>query len=242
MTKKFNVHEGPLVLVSAQHPIKSQGFADWLCQVASGIRMEQTAGSQLLNLLSALNGANEIVLTSGYRGNAEQQALYANSLLENGEAFTKSFVALPGCSEHETGLAIDLGLRQDEMDFLCPSFPFEGLCLAFRKLMPQYGFIQRYPEGKRAITGIAPEPWHFRYVGYPHSAIMAQQDMTLEEYVDWIRAFKGPENAYMYAQGARTVAVFFLSGADIETDHPDGSLTQYSGNNVDGFIVTRWRS
>ena len=85
--------------------------------------------------------------------------------MENGEEFTNQFVARPGHSEHQTGLAIDLGLKQPDIDFLRPYFPYKGICQTFRELSTDYGFIERYPAGKEAITGIAHEPWHFRYVG-----------------------------------------------------------------------------
>ena len=107
---------------------------------------------------------------------------YLQSLLENGEEFTNKFVARPGHSEHQTGLAIDLGLKQPDIDFLRPNFPYEGICQTFRELAADYGFIERYPVGKEAITGIAHEPWHFRYVGVPHAKIMVDHNWTLEEY------------------------------------------------------------
>lgn len=83
---------------------------------------------------------------------------------------------------HETGLAIDVGKELEEVDFICPEFPYEGVCQIFRELAPMYGFIERYPKGKEAVTGIAKEPWHFRYVGYPHARIIQNLGMTLEEY------------------------------------------------------------
>ena len=91
-------------------------------------------------------------------------------------------MALPGCSEHQTGLAIDLGLRGPEVDFLCPDFPYTGPCGDFRRLAADYGFVERYPAGKEPITGIAHEPWHFRYVGVPHAERMAAMGLVLEEY------------------------------------------------------------
>ena len=109
--------------------------------------------------------------------------IYTDSLRENGPEFTAKFVAMPGHSEHLTGLAIDLGLRQPKIDFIRPAFPYEGICQKFRELAPAYGFIERYPKGKEHITGIAHEPWHFRYVGTPYSETMAFKGMTLEEYL-----------------------------------------------------------
>ena len=75
---------------------------------------------------------------------AEQERIYRESLRDNGPAFTRRFVALPGCSEHETGLAIDLGERRASIDFIRPAFPDTGLCSAFRRRAARYGFILRY--------------------------------------------------------------------------------------------------
>ena len=80
-------------------------------------------------------------------------------------------------------------LNKNDIDFICPDFPYEGVCQRFRKEVVKYGFIERYPEGKENITKIAPEPWHFRYVGFPHSEIMRDKNLALEEYVDYIRGF-----------------------------------------------------
>lgn len=112
----------------------------------------------------------------------EQQSIFDSSLLENGEEFTRKFVALPGCSEHQTGLAIDLGLKQEEVDFICPEFPYTGICQKFRERAAAYGFIERYQKEKERITGISQEPWHFRYVGCPHAKIMEKYHLCLEEY------------------------------------------------------------
>lgn len=113
----------------------------------------------------------------------EQEKLYQNALTESGPQFTEQYVALPGHSEHQTGLAIDLGLRQPEIDLIRPAFPYEGICQKFRELAPLYGFVERYPENKEAVTGIAHEPWHFRYVGCPHAQCMTGLGLTLEEYL-----------------------------------------------------------
>lgn len=109
-------------------------------------------------------------------------------MAESGEAFTRQYVALPGCSEHQTGLAIDLGRASEHIDFIRPDFPTDGVCGAFRRLAARYGFIERYPRGREAVTGIAHEPWHFRYVGAPHALLLTENGLCLEEYPDFLRA------------------------------------------------------
>lgn len=147
------------------------------------ILMEQEAAKALDRLMQEINGWRHIVPVSGWRSYAEQQKIYQDSLRDNGREFTEQYVAHPGHSEHQTGLAIDLGLRQPDIDFICPAFPYEGICQRFRELAPSYGFIERYPEGKESVTGIAHEPWHFRYVGTPHAERITRKGLTLEEYL-----------------------------------------------------------
>ena len=82
---------------------------------------------------------------------------------------TLETVALPGFSEHETGLA---------MDVVCSVFP-----TWLHEHCWEYGFILRYPEGKEDITGISYEHWHYRYVGTKVSMAMKDTGLCLEEYV-----------------------------------------------------------
>ena len=169
-----------LMLVNQQHPVSLSPRS--LVLVGGQVLLEQCAATALNQLMEELDGWQYITAVSGWRSQEEQCEIYLQSLLENGEEFTNKFVARPGHSEHQTGLAIDLGLKQPDIDFLRPNFPYEGICQTFRELAADYGFIERYPAGKEAITGIAHEPWHFRYVGVPHAKIMVDHNWTLEEY------------------------------------------------------------
>jgi len=146
------------------------------------IFLRYDAAESLNRLMAEIQGWQEIVPVSGWRSKMEQQQIWDDSITKNGEVFTRKYVALPGHSEHETGLAIDLGLQQEKVDFIRPAFPYSGICRIFREKAAAYGFIERYPEGKEHITGISHEPWHFRYVGRPHAQIIAGLGITLEEY------------------------------------------------------------
>ena len=59
----------------------------------------------------------------------------------------------------------------EHIDFIRPDFPDDGVCGAFRRAAARYGFLERYTREKEALTGIAEEPWHFRYVGVPHARL-----------------------------------------------------------------------
>lgn len=174
-----------LILVNLQHSCPADMAHD-LIPVSleyPQILLEREAVRALSRLMERLDGWKYIVPVSGWRSLREQQAIYDESIREHGPEFTRQFVALPGHSEHQTGLAVDLGLRQEKVDFIRPAFPYQGVCQAFRELAPAYGFIERYPAGKEAVTGIAHEPWHFRFVGTPHAQAMTRAGLVLEEYL-----------------------------------------------------------
>lgn len=233
------IYDGELILINAVHPLHCVRTEDLVPVNAQylDILLNRKAAGMLQTLLEKLGAKGEIVPVSGYRSHEEQTEIYRNSLKENGAEFTRKFVALPDRSEHQTGLAIDVGHYAENIDFLCPDFPYEGICEEFRKLAPDYGFIQRYPAGKEKLTGIAHEPWHFRYVGFPHSAIMADMGLALEEYIAFIKRYT-PERRLMY----RNTEIFSLPAAApyTEIQLPEDALYQVSGNNTDGFIVTIW--
>lgn len=174
-----------LILVNRQNPY-TMSIRQNLTPVLPAfprILLEREAAHALSRLMEKLGGWGNILPVSGWRSFDEQEKIYLDSLRDNGREFTRQFVALPGHSEHQTGLAIDLGLRGESVDFIRPDFPYDGICQRFRELAPAYGFIERYPAGKEGVTGIAHEPWHFRYVGAPHAESMARQGLCLEEYL-----------------------------------------------------------
>jgi len=181
-----SVHTGNLILVNASHGI--QGTPKDVLVPACGrfpeILLQRCAAALLNELMKEINGWEYIVPVSGYRSQEEQQRIWDDSLRENGVEFTKKYVAVPGHSEHQTGLAIDLGLKAEHIDFIRPDFPYSGICQTFRERAAKYGFILRYPEGKSEITGIIYEPWHYRYVGREAAQAIRDQGVCLEEYLE----------------------------------------------------------
>ena len=208
---------------------------------APRVLLRRPAAAMLRALLDSISAAGRIVPVSGWRAHAEQEALYADSVRDNGLAFTQTYVALPGCSEHESGLAIDVGEARDEIDFLRPAFPDTGICAAFRAAAPRYGFILRYPEGARHITHIGSEPWHFRYVGVPHAACIARRGCTLEEYIGELGAYT-PASPLRLREDGRDYCIFRVPLAEdgAAFDVPAGCLWQTSADNCGGLIVTLW--
>lgn len=244
--KKEDIYRGSLVLVNKSHPIVQEIPEQALLSLDRGpeMRLEQQACRMLKSLLSELGNPEEIVPVSGYRTRAEQIQIYQDTLVTEGEDFTRKFVALPGCSEHETGLAIDLGLRQEHIDFVRPEFPRDGICGTFRRRASDYGFVERYQAGKEAVTGIAEEPWHFRYVGYPHAELMNQLGLALEEYLEFLKQYSAEHHfCYTTSHGQHTELFYVPIDKENKVSFllAGEQLFQVSGDNEQGCVVTVWR-
>lgn len=122
---------------------------------------------------------------SAYRSHSTQTSLFNRYVKKDGLDKAKTYSAVPGHSEHETGLAIDVSGSDGKCAAEdCFGGTEEAKWLA--EHAPEYGFIIRYPEGKEEITGYKYEPWHLRYVGKEIAAEIAERDITLEEYYDAI--------------------------------------------------------
>ena len=233
--------DGPLILVNRTHPLQlpEETLRERLCEAVPGfpdILLDRAAARALGALLAACAAGKGIVPVSGYRRGREQEELYTTSLKDNGEVFTKQYIAYPGTSEHQTGLAIDVGKAAKEIDFIRPAFPYAGLCQRFRELAPAYGFIERYQAGKEGITGVAQEPWHFRYVGTPHASLIARDGLTLEEYTAALGAYSAGSPRRL-PDGTR---IYVVPAGEEETviPLPEQGCAEISGNNADGFVVT----
>ena len=150
-------------------------------------KVEKKALEQFLKLQKEL--ADEgiyIELDSTTRSVAEQQKLWDDWTVEKGEDYVKKYVAVPGYSEHHTGLAIDVcldkdGKRIDDNDEMIAE---REIFAKVHEKLAKYGFILRYLEGKDAETGYSYEPWHFRYIDNPEIAKeIMDKGITLEEYL-----------------------------------------------------------
>lgn len=178
------VRRNTLALVSEKWPLHSVEMPRLSSAEGGGVLLEAQTAALLQGLLKDTGSRGRIVPVSGWRSVEEQRAIWDSAIARGGEDYARSFVALPGCSEHHTGLAVDLALGEGSRDIITPDFPQEGICALFKKRAPAYGFILRYPRGKEHITGIAHESWHFRYVGIPHAKIMTAMELCLEEYLE----------------------------------------------------------
>lgn len=120
---------------------------------------------------------------SGYRSYERQKEIYEKRLKEMPPSYVNFYVAPPGASEHQTGLALDVSCPSIDLQLEdCFADTKEGQWLAANA--PLFGFILRYPRGKEEITGYAWEPWHIRYVSKSLALYLSLTDLTLEEYFE----------------------------------------------------------
>jgi zinc D-Ala-D-Ala carboxypeptidase len=128
----------------------------------------------------------ELFAVSGYRSYDYQQSLFHAEVDKVGLDKAVEAVAVPGQSEHQTGLAMDISSRGENM-LLTAEFgnSKEGKWLT--ENAHRFGFILRYPKGKESITGYQYEAWHFRYIGINAATIIHENNWTLEEYFQIVK-------------------------------------------------------
>ena len=127
----------------------------------------------------------EIVINEAYRSIEDQEKIVEEFKNIYDEDILYKKVAVPGYSEHHTGLAIDIGLIFDKKEEEEENIKIrEALYQEMHKHISKFGFILRYPKGKEEITGYSYEPWHIRYVGKIPAEIIMNNNLTLEEYVN----------------------------------------------------------
>ncbi len=146
-------------------------------------RMLKTVAASAIERLftAASNEGLGLAGVSAYRSHATQESLFNYYVDRDGLEAALSYCAVPGTSEHETGLAIDVTASDGSCAAEdCFGDTKEAAWLA--QHAAEYGFIIRYPEGKEDITGYKYEPWHLRYVGTAIAQEITEQDLTLEEY------------------------------------------------------------
>ena len=126
-----------------------------------------------------------IELDSVYRSVARQQEIWDEFVREKGEEYAKKYVAVPGYSEHHTGLAVDIcliinGIVVDDNDDMIAQ---KEIFAKIHEKLEDYGFILRYPLDKEKITGYNYEPWHLRFVKVENAQKIKNKGVTLEEYL-----------------------------------------------------------
>ena len=141
-------------------------------------------------LIAAKSEGLNPLICSSYRTNEKQEQLYQNKVSEylsqgysKVEASDKAafWVARPGTSEHQLGLAVDIVSTKNQRLDRSQENTVEQQWLIQNSW--KYGFVLRYPTNKNSITGVGYEPWHYRYVGKEHAKKINELGVCLEEYV-----------------------------------------------------------
>lgn len=157
--------------------------------------MRKEAAKSLEKMFTAAkSGGIELVAVSGYRSYSRQKSLFNAEVNRVGEDKAVQAVAVPGSSEHQTGLAMDIGTKATGLE-LTEGFAKtkEGKWLSVNA--HRFGFILRYPKGKENVTIYEYEPWHFRYVGVKAAELIYKHNWTLEEYFHEVKKYKKVTNA-----------------------------------------------
>ena len=190
-----------LTLVNKQNPCGEGYTPEALSAIPSeltlygkSVQMESTAALAAEALVRELHarGYGHIVITSGYRDYAYQQILFNTYLgneqtkhpdwtVEQCRAEVLTYSALPGESEHQTGLCVDLISTKNPV--LDVTFADDPAYAWLVENAHNFGFILRYPEGDEDVTGYSYEPWHYRFVGVETAAKIYKKGITLEEYL-----------------------------------------------------------
>lgn len=230
-----------LLLVNAKHPMTSEISSDMMVEIGhpgSRILLNRNAAALLKKLIRDIHAEHAIIPVSGWRSFREQTKIWNETVDTKGADFARQFVARPGCSEHHTGLAVDLAQSDEQIDFICPNFPYSGICQVFREKAPLYGFIERYPAGKEQITGIAHEPWHFRYVGIPHAEIMFKEHLVLEEYLEKLRDTFNSGEVLAYDTERYSFVISYSPSLNEPEQTMYGRII--SEDNRGGCVITSW--
>lgn len=180
--KQYSLVEpaSPWVIVNKKRSLPSDYIPNNLVSAGSGEQLRSDAAEVLNNLLAAgkSQGINLSVL-SGYRSYTRQTSVYNSYVSKDGRAQADTYSARPGHSEHQTGLAVDLGSGVCNLETCFGDTP-AGKWLADSAY--KYGFVIRYLKGKENVTGYQYEPWHLRYVGKELAAELYKTGQTMEEF------------------------------------------------------------
>lgn len=188
----------------------------------------------MMDAFQAQGGSKTVNVVAGYRTAEFQQHLFDQSAERNGLAHAEKYVAQPGGSEHHTGLVVDFSLLF--ADGSSAEYQGTGEYAWINQNCQDYGWVVRYDKAKEDITGIGDEPWHFRYVGVPHAAVMAEKGLCMEEYIDYLREFPYDGQHLTVDCAAGKYEIWYCAGTAAYL--PESGEYTVSGNNVDGLIVT----
>lgn len=183
-----------LILVNDIHPL-SPRFKPELVEVQPGQSVDGRIVGDLKDMMAAAEGEGyQLHIYSAFRDLKRQQSLFNDCLkrlqeegMDYQQAFyeSKARIALPGTSEHQTGLAVDIASKA--YSYLDEDRGKQKETVWLAENCYRFGFVLRYPKDKENITGIRYEPEHFRYVGKTVAKFLTENDLVLEEFYDLLK-------------------------------------------------------
>ena len=250
---KERIRRGPLMIISDSFPTEDaeDGLVAVFEQKNEYLTVRDMQVCLMDEAMDALNrmaadfhaatGHADLLVREGYITKETQKQLYEADLQLTGGS-SSALYAMPGCSEFESGYTFELSLF---VNGAFEDFTDEGDYAWVLQHCAEYGFVQRYPEGKSAYTHVSDRPWVFRYVGTPHAWYMYKNKYCLEEYTELLEMhpFEG-EHAVITDQLGRSFEVYYVS-VDPDDPEPEAVIPMpidcqytYTGNNKHGFYVT----
>lgn len=194
VTEDYQQDDWRLILINKQHPIP-EGYTFTLGNIKTLKGTMQCDERIIEELLAMMQSAKEdgvsLAICSPYRDLKYQEVLFNRKIeayMKKGMSYMEAYklssqaVTVPGASEHQIGLAIDIVC--DTYQVLDEGFGETEAGIWLREHCSEYGFILRYPKGKEYITSIEYEPWHFRNVGKDAATVIMQEGLCLEEFWD----------------------------------------------------------
>ena len=246
--EEAEIHRGPLILVNHNHTFTIPNNIDLVNIVearTTSFRVQGDNSRLLRSIIEPLDemmdafisstGFRGVTIRSAFRNREQQQRILNNYINRMGRREALRWAALPGHSEHHTGLAFDFGVVSGGT---VTTFTGTGTTSWFRRNSHRYGFILRYPQNKVSITQTNYESWHYRYVGLPHSTAIVQNGWALEEYIEMLRGHT-IDAPFIFELNNIVYEIYFSDSTEIKI--PLNCEYDISGNNVDGFIITAVR-
>ena len=179
-----------LILVNDDYSIHNNYEVE-LTELSNGEKVDTRIYPQLQQMFDDARAAGlELFVREGYRTTQDQKQImeeriqqYRNEGYSRSEAkeLAEKYVAVPGTSEHELGIAVDINADTSK----CSS---DAVYTWLANNAYRYGFIKRYPSEKTEITGVNNEPWHYRYVGVEAAKEIQERGICLEEYIDLLKS------------------------------------------------------
>lgn len=239
-----------LLLVNQEHKLSEDWKAADMVDIAglapstkSSMLLRDAVANAYLDMYAAYQAEKGLSMrtVSGYRSYATQNSLFnsrvasrqsAGQSRESAVRNTALYTAYPGASEHQTGMALDLSTGG-------------GLSNNFRNTAQgqwmlsrcwDFGFILRYTSEKTPITGIAYEPWHYRYVGLPHAWIIRDNNWALEEYMHALHSLA--EGQYLEYADLAYEDMLYRVYYTKDTAQEFADVVNISSDNCGGYVIT----